>query len=138
MNTRTLLQVAALALTTLALIATSQAPPPCAPSTLTVSAATTCGMNANISLASDVSCNVAANGAGFGGLPTSGVISGKPADAGLDQGFNLTEFLDGGAMRTCVVTPATDGGTGFDVSCRDCAATGGMCNDVCSGTLSPQ
>jgi hypothetical protein len=131
---RTVLQLTALAATTLALIATSRAPV-CAPGTLSVSAATTCGMNANVSLANDSACNVAANGAGFGGLPVSGVISGKPDDAGLDQGFNLSEVVDGGALRTCVATP--DAG-GFTITCRDCNGSGGMCADVCTGTLTPQ
>ena len=127
------LALAVLAATALSLVATSRARV-CNTSTLNVSAQTTCGPQANVSLVSDPSCAVAAGGAAFGSLPTVGTLDSFADDAGLDVGFTLSEF-DGGSTRRCTATP-TD--AGFDLVCTECQVADGGCAELCTGTLTPQ
>ncbi|MBL8916221.1 MAG: hypothetical protein JNM17_36310 [Archangium sp.] len=136
MKIRPLISIAVLGLTTLSLVATSRARV-CVADARNVSAVTTCGPQANISLTSDTACNVAAAGAAFGGLPLAGFIQGFGAeDAGLDVGFVLSES-DGGSNRSCDARPA-DGG--WALTCTDCqiGSADGGCAETCTGTLTPQ
>lgn len=127
------LALAVLAATALSLVATSRARV-CRPDTLAVSAQTTCGAQANVSLSSDTSCVVSAAGATFGGLPTLGTLDSFADDAGLDVGFTLSE-LDGGSTRRCTATPSD---AGFALVCTECQVADGGCAELCSGTLTPQ
>lgn len=132
---RTFLQVAVLVATAFSLVATSRVRV-CTTDARNVSAITTCGPQANISLASDTSCTVSAAGAAFGGLPVAGNIEGfGTEDAGLDVGFALSD-TDGGSRRTCSATPDADGG--FTLRCTDCQIADGGCVELCTGTLTPQ
>lgn len=135
------LEVAALVATFAALVATSPAPNRCATEVLNVRAQTSCGPDSNVSFTSDLSCSINGAGADFGGLPSSGTISGYQNDAGFDTGFSLTaSSTDGGLNVDCTVTPSVDGG--FTLSCERCgyAADGGGygCDAGCSGVLTPQ
>jgi hypothetical protein len=134
-NVRRVLEVTALLATSIALIATSRAPGPCAVETLNVRAVTTCGADTNLSLNSTISCGVVANGAEFGNLPATGNIDIRGEDAGLSSGFTLSSLdADAGTSVDCV-GDAIDGG--FALECRTTGtfADGGT---TCSGFLTPQ
>lgn len=134
MNARSFFQLAVLAATALSLVATSRVRV-CQAGMINLSAQTTCGPQANLSVTSDTACSVTAGGAAFGGLPLSGSIEGNFADdAGLGDGFSLSD-TDGGSTRRCVATP-TD--AGFTLTCTDCQIADGGCAELCTGTLTPQ
>lgn len=133
LNVRRVLEVSALLATSIALVATSRAPGPCAVETFSVRAVTTCGPEANLTLTSNTGCLVAANGAAAANLPTAGSIDFRGADAGFSAGFSLTSFdADAGVTVDCIGA-AIDGG--FDLQCLTTSADAGS---SCSGTLIQQ
>lgn len=130
LNVRRVLEVTALLATSIALVATSRAPGPCAVETVNVRAVTTCGPEANLTLSSNAGCLVAATGAEAANLPTAGAIDFNVTDAGLSTGFSLTSFdADAGVTVDCLGA-AIDGG--FDLQCLTTTADAGS---SCSGSL---
>lgn len=134
---RRVLELMALSVTLLALVATSRAPEPCSTESVTLRIASTCGEPGTIVVASDVGCTATVTqGAEDAGLPTRGSLFGSRIDAGALGGFSLFgPTTDGGLSYTCNAVP---GDGGLDLTCEPhCAPDGGVCPDACTGTLTP-
>lgn len=107
-----------LALTTVALIATSRTYE-CATETVKFDVATNCGKPASISFTSNAACNVKVKGGVGSGLPLGGTV--ELRNANVEDGGVLRGFLwmtDGGIA--CRAEPV-DGGLSID-----CGSCGGM------------
>jgi hypothetical protein len=128
----------ALLSTTLALIATSRSPEPCAVEEVTLRIESTCGAPGEVVVASDRACIArVVRGATEAGLPPMGTLFGIRANDGVMDGFSLSVMPDGGALRLCTALPS-DGG--LSLSCEPLCAEepdAGPCSSACSGTLTP-
>lgn len=117
---RRALELTLLAVTTLALIATSRQYP-CASETVSLNASTTCGEPAAIRFTSTTACTVKVKGGVGSGLPLSGTVelhNANVVDAGVLRGF--TWMRDGGVA--CVASPG-DGGLVIDCAALKCGGT---------------
>lgn len=118
---RRALELTVLAMTTLALIATSRSHP-CATETIGFDASTTCGRPGAITFTSDATCVVKVKGGVGTGLPLTGTVELRnlnSEDAGVLRGF--TWVRDGGVV--CRAVPA-DGG--LDLTCPALACGGAL------------
>lgn len=134
---RRVLELIALFTTSVALVATSRAPEPCATEEVTLHIESTCGAPGVVvvSSARDCTAKVVA-GADDAGLPVSGTIWDFAPDSGVANGFTLVgQARDAGPSLSCTAQPA-DGG--LALSCEPtCVADGGLCPARCTGTLTP-
>ncbi|GEM_PF-1934044 len=144
---RRALEVAAIAVTAVILVATSRSPEQCATENMNVRAETTCGAIANMQVSVNTLCNISTVGADFASLPASGRLFSETPDAGLQGGYTLSGDVDGGSMN-CNVRPVADGGSNFEIFCTptcppNTLTDGGVfqaegCPPACSGSLIPQ
>ena len=133
---RRCLELMAVLSTTLALVATSRAPEPCASETVTLSAEGTCGEASTVIVTSTAGCTATLVGAEDAGLPSRGNLFGGFNDAGVLRGMYLSgPVVDGGTLVSCTVRSA-DAGLTFECE-SSCPPDAGLCPPACSGTLTP-
>ncbi len=132
---RRLLELMALLCTTLALVATSRAPEPCANESVTLRADGTCGAG-TVVVSSNSGCTATLSGGEDAGLPASGTLFGGVIDAGVLSGFFVSGAVtDGGRSVSCTARPE-DGGLAYECQ-PSCQPDAGLCPAACTGTLAP-